>query len=124
MKLLFLTIILPFCLFIGNVSGQETNSSFLQQLSLEAGTGYHLPFSPNKGIITSEYGGFRSFYVGVTNAINDVLGVRITYANNTFMSIHDKSNKFTIQKLMVETTFNILQSIQSIQKDTLLCIQL
>lgn len=115
MRRLFIIMILPLSLFISNVSGQENNASFLQKLSLEGGAGYHLPFTPNKNIITSNYAGFRSFYLGANYAINDIWGLRMTYANNVFSDKNDRTNKFTIQKVMAEATFNILQSIQTQQ---------
>lgn len=115
MKPIFITMILLFSLFIYSISGQENKSSFLQQFSLEAGSGYHYPFSPAISISTSDYAGFRGFYVGANYAITDLWGTRITYANNTFMDKNDKSNKFTIQKITAEVSFNLLQSINSQQ---------
>jgi len=95
-----------------SIAAQENVASFLQQFSVEVGSGYHLPISPHKSISINDYAGLGGCYVGVNYALNDLWGIRITYANKTFVDKNDKSNKFTIQKVMTEATFNILQSAQ------------
>lgn len=105
-------IILLSSLFTVSVTAQENTPSFLQQFSVEVGSGYHLPFSPNKDLSTSDYSGLGGFNVGANYAHNDLWGIRISYAHNTFVDKNDKSNKFTIQKVMTEATFNIFQSAQ------------
>ena len=113
MKHFSISMILLFSLFTSNLSGQETNPSFLKLFSLEGGGGYHLPISPDKDISITDYAGFRSFYIGANLALTDLWGLRMTYANNAFTDKNINSSKFTIHKLMAEVTLNTLQSIQS-----------
>ena len=113
MKHFSISMILLFSLFTSNLSGQETNPSFLKLFSLEGGGGYHLPISPDKDISITDYAGFRSFYIGANLALTDLWGLRMTYANNAFTDKNINSSKFTIRKLMAEVTLNTLQAIQS-----------
>lgn len=115
MKALLITILLFFSLFISNISAQDSNPTFLQKFSLEGGGGFHLPFSPSNNISTRDYAGFSNFYMAANLALTDIWGVRLSYANNTFVDKNDNLNKLNLQKLMAEATFKILQSIHSEQ---------
>lgn len=115
MKTHFITIVILFSFLSIRVSGQEKKPTLLQRLSLEGGSGYHLPISPDKNIVNKEYAGFNSFFIGANYTITHLWGIRFTYSNNNFVNKNNKSSNFTIQKVMVEATFNILQAIQSQQ---------
>lgn len=113
MKLFFISIFLLVSSISATLSSQEKNPSFLEQFSVEVGSGYHIPFSPSKDITTQDYAGINGFYLGAAYGITDAWGIRMTYSNNTFANKNDKSIKLTIQKVMAEATFKILQSIRS-----------
>lgn len=112
---LLATVLIAVTLFVNSLFGQENKPSLLELFSIEGGSGYHVPFLPNKDISTADYAGFNSFYVATKYAITDVWGVRIAYSSNTFKDKNDKSDKFTIQKMVSEVTFDILESLQTPQ---------
>lgn len=110
-NLSLLSLFLFITLFVTNVSAQ-TEQKFADRVSLEAGAGYLIPISPDKGISTSDYAGFRNFYVGANYEFTNLLGLRLTYANNSFQDKNDSSLGITHHKLMAEGTFNIIEWVE------------
>lgn len=109
-KIYFIALYIPLCMIATNVLAQQ--DSFKQRLSLEAGAGYNIPVSPNNEISTTNFGGFRSFNLGVHYALNDMMGMRFTYGYNAFEDKDDSSMELTLHKFMAEGTFNIIQWIE------------
>ena len=109
-NLSFLPIFLFVTLLATNVAAQS-EMKFVDRVALEAGAGYLIPMSPDQGISTSDYAGFRNFYVGANYEFTNLLGLRLTYANNSFQDTNDSSLGLTHHKFMAEGTFSIIESI-------------
>ena len=107
--------IFSFFLFISLLAASataQTSKSFAERVSIEAGAGYLIPVSPDEGISSSDFAGFRNFYVGANYELTDLWGLRFTYANNSFQDKNDSSLGVTHHKLMAEGTFNIIEWIE------------
>ena len=90
--------------------------TFMQHITLEVGAGYNLPVSPSRDNSTmSDYAGFKSFYVGANYDFTDLVGMRLTYGNNSFQDTNNSSLGVTKHKFMAEATLNILQGIHKTQ---------
>lgn len=98
-------------LFAGQLYAQE-KEGILNNLSLEAGYGFNMPFGPADGIKTGDFGGFNSFHAGVRYHINDLWGVRGTFAFNKFE--HKDNSNFGVKqsRLMLEAMFNVTNAIK------------
>lgn len=92
--------------------GKERQASFLDKVKLEAGWGVNVPTGPSDGISRKDFSGVSSFYVGANYELNDLWGVRGTYAYNKFEDKNDSNFGSTHHKLMAEATYNIIRSIQ------------
>lgn len=88
------------------------NKTFVQRLSFDAGAGYNIPVSPDREVSSTSFSGFRNFNLGANYAINDLYGLRFTYANNSFEDKDNSALGLTLHKFMAEGTFNIIQSIE------------
>lgn len=93
--------------------GRSFSDSFLENVSFEVGYGIAIPFVPSADISIGDYTSFLNFQAGATYDINDLIGVRLTYANHSFK---DKSNSnlgVTFNKFMAEATFNITEALDN-----------
>lgn len=111
MKTKFLSILTLLTFFCQ--TGKAQQSDFLDRVKLEAGWGYNLPTAPTDGITASDFAGVRSFYVGAQYKLNDIWGVRGTYAYNGFQHRDESEYGLKIHKLMAEATFSILRAAES-----------
>ena len=110
MKKTLITLALVAGLFTAQAQVQQT--SFLDKVKLEAGWGLNVPTGPTDGISASDYSGVASFYVGANYELDELWGVRGTYAYNKFENKNNSNFGSTHHKLMAEATYNILRSIQ------------
>ena len=101
--------IILFISLLGTNASAQTNKVLAERVSFEAGAGYLIPISPDEGLSTSDFAGFRSFYGGINYELTDLWGLRLTYANNTFQDKNDSSLGVTHHKIMAEGTFNIIE---------------
>lgn len=92
---------------------QAQNGRFLEHVSLEAGWGLNVPVAPSNGISTSDFMGVQSFYVGANYELNELWGLRGTYAYNGFEHKNHSSQKLTLHKLMAEATLNLGNAFSS-----------
>lgn len=94
------------------LQAQAQQSDFLARTTLEAGLGYHRPTAPSDGITTSDFAGFKSFYLGAQYEIDELWGLRATYTYNAFEHKDDKGSGLNIHKVMAEATLNVISTIQ------------
>lgn len=108
-KTIFTSFILLFTLLASSAFAQQT---FIERFSIEAGAGYNLPISDADNVKSSDFAGFKSFYVGANYDLSDLFGLRLTYGYNEFEDKNDKSMGLTLHKFMAEATFNIIEAIE------------
>lgn len=115
MKRFYLIILLTsISLVASSLLAQE--KTFMERVTLEAGGGYNLPVSPSRDNSTmSDYAGFKSFYAAANYEFTELVGLRLSYGNNSFQDTNNSSLGVTKHKFMAEATFNILQAIQKKQ---------
>ncbi len=94
------------------LQAQAQQSDFLARTTLEAGLGYHRPTAPSDKITTSDFAGFKSFYVGGLYEIDELWGLRATYAYNAFEHKDEKAAGLKIHKVVAEVTLNVISTIQ------------
>ncbi|MBW3517572.1 hypothetical protein [Flavobacterium sp. NKUCC04_CG] len=108
-------LVLTLCLLITillAIKTQAQQSDFLSRTTLEAGLGYHRPTAPSDNITTSDFAGFKSFYAGALYEIDELWGLRATYAYNAFEHKDEKATGLKIHKVVAEVTLNIISTIQ------------
>lgn len=93
-----------------NVQAQQTSSVF-DNLSVEAQYGLNSALSPNEGITTSDYSGFNFFQLGLTYHIDDVWGVRGTFASSNFKHKDVEDHGVKYNRLMLEAAYNIFAAV-------------
>lgn len=94
---------------------QQSNaqqSSFLDNISLEAGYGYNMALSPDN-IETADVSGFNTLQLGANYQINTLWGVRGTYSNTTFQHKDNADASINYNKLTFEGTFNVMEAVNS-----------
>ena len=106
-RILFTSVLLSFTPF---VKGQ-TNNSVINKISLEAQYGLNSALSPNEGITTSDFSGFKFFQFGLNYHINDIWGVRGSFAMSNFQhkDVNEAGVKYS--KLTLEATYNIFTAV-------------
>lgn len=89
----------------------QTNSALWDNLSLEGQYGMNSALSPKEGLTTSDYSGFNFFQFGLNYHVDDIWGVRGTFASSNFK--HKDMNNLGVMynKLMLEATYNILTAV-------------
>lgn len=90
--------------------------SVFDNLSIEAQYGLNSAMSPNEGIQTSDYSGFHFFQAGFTYHIDDVWGVRGSFAQSNFKHKNTDGSGVKYSKLTLEATYNILTAIYNLQQ--------
>ena len=95
-------------LFATQMQGQDR---FWNKTALEVSYGYAIPLSPTKNITASDYNSFVNFQAGVNYQIDDLWGVRLTYAYQDFENKNNKNLGVHYNKFMAEATFNVLKAI-------------
>lgn len=90
---------------------QINQTSFLDKVKLEAGWGFNMPTAPTEGISAGDFSGVSSFYVGANYELNDLWGIRGSYAFNKFEHKDNSNYGVTFHKIMADATFNILRAI-------------
>lgn len=91
------------------------DKSFIDQVSVEAGAGYNRSVSSDNKVSENNFAGFRSFYFGTNYEFTNLLGLRLTYSNNSFKDKEISSMGLTYHKFMAEATFNIIESIEMVR---------
>lgn len=98
-------------LALTNAKAQQ--GDFWNKTSLELGYGYAMPFTPTTNIKTSDYNSFVNFTGGVNYDLNEVWGLRATYAFHKFEHKNTDNLGVDYHKFMLEGTFNILESLNN-----------
>lgn len=98
-------------IFASNSAFAQANSSLWNNLSVEGQYGLNSALSPNEGITTSDYSGFKFFQLGLTYHIDDIWGVRGTFASSNFKHKNLDKSGVVYNKLTLEATYNILTAI-------------
>lgn len=90
---------------------QAQNKALWDNLSVEGQYGMNTALSPKEGITTGDYSGFNFFQLGIMYHIDDIWGVRGTFANSKFThkDLDDSGVKYS--RLMLEATYNILTAV-------------
>jgi len=96
-----------------NVQAQAQTSSVFDNLSVEGQYGLNSALSQNEGITTSDYSGFNFFQLGLTYHIDDIWGVRGTFASSNFKNKDNSDLGVKYNKLMLEATYNIFAAVNS-----------
>jgi len=100
-----------------NVQAQaQTSGSVFDNLSFEAQYGLNSALSPNEGITTSDYSGFNFFQLGLNYHIDDVWGVRGTFASSNFKHKDVEDHGVKYNRLMLEATYNIFAGINGMMQ--------
>lgn len=100
-----------------NVQAQaQTSGSVFDNLSVEAQYGLNSALSPSEGITTSDYSGFNFFQLGLNYHIDDVWGVRGTFASSNFKHKDVEGHGVKYNKLMLEATYNIFAGINGMMQ--------
>lgn len=108
MKKQFLTAAL---VILGLAQANAQESSLLDKVSLEASYGVAMPLSPTENVTASDYTSFTNFQGGINYQINDIWGVRATYAYQQFENKDFDKLGVQYHKFMAEATYNVLQAI-------------
>lgn len=83
-----------------------------KHLSFEAQYGFNSVLSPTEGIDAGDYSGLNFYQFGITYHIDDVWGVRGTFASSKFEHKNLNSLGVNFSKLTLEATYNILTGIK------------
>lgn len=94
-----------------SLHAQDKSSDFLANTSFELGWGYNVPLSPTEGVKAGDFSGVNSLYVGAHYEIDDLWGVRGSYAYNGFKDKDNSDFGLTFHKFMLESTFNVTKAI-------------
>lgn len=109
MKIKIKSILILSCIvFVSKYSQAQTQGSVFDNLSAEVQYGLNAALSPNEGLETSDYSGFNFFQLGLTYHIDNVWGVRGTFASSNFKHKDIDASGVKYNKLMLEATYNIL----------------
>jgi len=95
---------------LNEMNAQE--SSFLDKVTLEAGYGYNLAFSPDN-VDRTDVSGLNTIQLGANYQLNNLWGVRGTYSNTTFKHKDFSNHGVNYNKLTAEATYQVLQAINS-----------
>lgn len=90
--------------------------SIFDNLSIEIQYGLNNAISPTDGITSSDYSGFHFFQAGFTYHIDDVWGVRGSFAQTKFTHKDIDGSGVKYSKLTLEATYNILTAINNLQQ--------
>lgn len=127
MKKVYILILISFTSII-QVDAQEINANlnsnsflikpnhFWEKVSYEIGYGYAMPFAPSTNISLNEYNSIVNFQLGANYKFNDQYGFRLTYAYHSFINKNNSQIGVVYNKIMLEVTLSIFNSINSSQK--------
>lgn len=102
------SVLLILSLFIAqNANAQSAMQDFFDQTRIEIGAGWHTIAPPTNNIKGSEFSSFNSFYGGLHYALNEVWGLRGTYAYHNFEHKDLSQRNLTQHKLMLEITYSL-----------------
>ncbi|MBA5794028.1 hypothetical protein H1R17_11920 [Flavobacterium sp. xlx-214] len=96
-------------LSLTQVNAQE--SSVLDIVSLEASYGMAVPLSPTENIKAADYLSFINFQGAINYKIDDIWGLRASYAYQSFTNKNSSKLGVEYHKFMIEATYNILTAI-------------
>ncbi|SFI79189.1 hypothetical protein [Myroides guanonis] len=98
-------------LFVLNTQAQDNKKSFLDRTRFEFGVGVNFPSEPREGVEVKNYAGVGSLYCGAIYELNDLWGVRGTYAYNKFENKEDVSMGSLQHKFVAEVMFDVVGAI-------------
>ncbi|UUV20560.1 porin family protein [Paenimyroides aestuarii] len=118
MKKTFKSVLIATCLLAVSQVNAQSNApvSVFDNLSIEAQYGLNNALSPNEGITTSDYSGFNFFQAGLTYHIDEVWGVRGTFANSNFKHKDFDNLGVSYSKLTLEATYNIFTAVNGMMQ--------
>lgn len=96
------------------LSFQSINAQYKalwDNLSIEGQYGMNTALSPKEGLNTGDYSGFNFFQLGINYHIDDIWGVRGTFASSKFSHKDLDNSGVKFGRLMLEATYNILTAI-------------
>lgn len=96
---------------LGMTHSQAQQTTFLENIALEAGYGYSLPFISEDGQKGADYAGINSLHLAAHYSINNLWGVRGSYGYNSFSHKDYSDYKLNLHKLVAEATFNITEAM-------------
>lgn len=79
------------------------------RVSLELGTGVHVPLAPNDGISRSKYIAFKQFHLGGRYMFTETFGVKGYYAFNHFSNPDNNNQSLVFNRLGLEGVANLGQ---------------
>lgn len=89
----------------------QTPNGIWNNLSIEGQYGLNSALSPKEGIKTSDFSGFNFFQFGITYHIDEVWGVRGSFASSNFKHKDLDNEGVKYSKLVLEATYNVLTAI-------------
>lgn len=112
MKNLLLSSLLLVSLFISQQANAQLNrgrgmQGFFDEVSLEAGAGWHVTAGPTKDTPAAAYAALNSFYVGMHYALDDTWGIRGTYTFHNFEHKDDNLLSLKTHRFMLEATYSL-----------------
>lgn len=102
--------VLAIVLGITQANAQEGSNTW-NKLSLEASYGFAMPLSPTENIEAADYNSLVNFQGGVNYQVNNLWGVRATYAYQKFENKDFSNLGVAYHKFMGEATFNVLEAV-------------
>lgn len=93
------------------------NKALWDNLSLEGQYGMNTALSPKEGLNTGDYSGFNFFQLGINYHIDDIWGVRGTFASSKFTHKDLDDSGVRYSRLMLEATYNILTAVNGASQD-------
>jgi len=93
------------------VSTNAQTSDFWNRTSLEGSYGFAMPLAPTDNIDAADYSSMINFQGAVHYQIDDLWGVRASYAYHKFENKDFSALGVAYHKFMAEATFNVLEAI-------------
>ena len=109
-KIKNLLVLSGFLLLTQHIQAQA-NTALWDKLSLEVQYGMNTALSPKDNSTKSDYNGFKFFQSGINYQIDEIWGIRGTYAMSNFKHKNLDGFGVSYKKLVLEGTYNILAAV-------------
>lgn len=97
----------------GITKANAQTEKFWDKTAVEVSYGYAMPISPTANIEAKDYNSFKNFQGGINYNINELWGVRLSYAYQDFTNKNNSKLGVVYNKFMAEATFNITQALNN-----------
>lgn len=104
-------ILAAIALVAATFSMNAQTSDFWDRTSLEGSYGFAIPLAPTDNIDAADYSSMVNFQGAVHYQIDDLWGVRASYAYHKFENKDFSTLGVAYHKFMAEATFNVLEAI-------------